>query len=644
MIFRIAYLLFFLVLPFTASGQSYTIPPEDNPDIGPLVAQISRMSNRLDTATYQDWLFEQGRMYEQTNEFKRAWCCFEAYRATTRRMVLVDFALSAESGRREILTEIADNLKHIQAFAARHSRRFPFFGALACDIELFTKSLLLNTAAETRRRIAESCDPEMQAKWNELTKFQNRITYLRASIRQAETDSSFVAALHLADTDPDPGLRREIGKFEAVKIQVDSISKVLHAHERSIVLESTAKGDFRIGTDFTAEWTDVRDALTEGETLVEFFTYPGPDAERHYAALIVRPQAEYPYLVPIGPESRITAVMKDRFDFDGLWFEVWRPLEYYLGYARDIYIAPAGILNAVPFAALHNLGEFIADRYTLHNILSGKDIIAGRHRSEPLTPGDAVLFGGADFDFGEEVSASARTAGMDQNELSGGLRSLRGQGFDYLPGSLKEIGAIAAILCKNGWNTAVFTDTAATETRFRSNVGKRAPGILHISTHGFHIPEPASESGLENRNLVTVSDEPLMRSGLLLAGANRVWNGGEKPDPTADGILTAWEIACLDLTGTKLVVLSACETGLGTIDNSEGVYGLQRAFRLAGAGAMIVSLWKVPDKETARMMTDFYRGIATGKNAKRAFDLAQREARRRNPYDPYKWAGFVYIE
>lgn len=642
--FRLASVFVLLALPFAAQGQGYTIAPEENPDVAPLIAEIGRMSDSLDTPAYQEWLFEQGREYERGNEVKRAWYCFEAYRTVTRRMALVDFAVSAESGRRESRTKVADKLKHIQAFAVRHSRRFPFFGALACDVELFSKSLLLNSARETRRRIMEAGDPETRAKWNELSEFQNQAAYMRAYIRQAETDSSFMAALRLADTVPDPGLRREIGKFNALKRQADSLEKFLHAQERRMVLESTARGDFRIETDFTAEWTDVRDALAEGEAVVEFFTYPGPDGERHYAALIVCPRTKYPHLVSIGPESRITAAMKGRFDFDGLWFEVWRPLEYHLGYARNVYIAPAGILNAVPFAALHNLGEFIADRYTLHNILSGKDIIAGRHRPEPLTPGDAVLFGGADFSFAEAVPGSVPTVGEEREELACGLRSVRGQGFDYLPGSLKEVGAIAGILRKNGWNTSVFADTAATESRFRTAVGNRPPRILHISTHGFHIPEPASGPGPEGRNLFKVSDNPLMRSGLLFAGANRVWNGGDMPDPAADGILTALEIARMELSGTKLVVLSACETGLGMIDNSEGVYGLQRAFRLAGAEAMIVGLWKVPDGETARMMTEFYRGIAAGKSAKKAFDLAQREARRRNPYDPYKWAGFIFIE
>lgn len=639
---RNAYLLFFLVLPFAAWGQSYTIAPEDNPDIEPLIAQIDRMSDSLDTPAWQEWLFEQGREYEQKGEIKHAWCCYEAYHAVTRRMTLVDFAIYAESGRRQSRALTRDKLKHIQAFAAGNSRRFPFLGALACDIELFTKSLLLNSAIETRRRIAQYGDPQLLAKWNELTDLQNQTAFLRAAIRQAETDSTFVAAWLPAETH---GLRDEIEKSDLLKIQMDSLEKGLHALERRMVLESTANGDFRIGTDFTTEWTDVRDALMEGEAVVEFFTYPGSDAERHYAALIIRPRADYPYLVPIGPESRIQSVMKGRFDFDGLWFEVWRPLEYYLSYVHDIYIAPAGILNAVPFAALHNLGEYIADRYTLHNVLSGKDILTDRILPDPIGSSDAVLFGGADFDFGETTPSAAPTAVNEVNALTEALRSQRRAGFNYLPGSLKEVGTIAGILRKYGWDTAVFTDTEATETRFRSTVGNRAPAILHISTHGFHITEPNREPVPGGRNLFKVSDDPLMRSGLLFAGANRIWNSGNAPhDPAADGILTALEIACMDLTGTKLVVLSACETGLGMIDNSEGVYGLQRAFRQAGAGAMIVSLWKVPDNETARMMKDFYRGIAAGSSAKTAFDRAQREARRRNPYDPYTWAGFVFIE
>lgn len=627
--------LVFLLLTFAVRGQGSPITPEDNPDIAPLIDEIGRMEQRLDTSAFQEWLFGQGREYEQGGEIKHAWHCFEAYRYVTRRLALVDFAVSAESDRRAHWTQIGENLKHIQAFAAGQSRKYPFFGALACDIELFTKSLQLNTSVEIRRRIAEGSSPQMQAKWLALIELRNRIAFMRASLRQAETDTAFAASLRRIGTGSGPGRQRETDKPDLLKMQADSIEKKLQDEERRLIVESAARGDYRVATDFTAEWTDVRDALDEDEALVEFFTYPGPDAKRHYAALIVRPRAEYPYLVPIGPESRITAAMKGRFDFDGLWFEVWRPLEYYLGYAHDIYIAPAGILNAIPFAALHNLGDFIADRYALHNILSGKDLIAGRHRAAPLQRKNALLFGGADF--GIEPSDPAL-----ESETRPNATRLRSQGFGYLPGSLKEVSDLTVMLRKQGWNTTVFTDTEATEKQFRESIAGEAPEILHISTHGFHIPQPVTDS--DSRNPFMVSDEPLMRSGLLFTGANHTWNGGDAPPPDNDGILTGLEIAYMNLSGTKLVVLSACETGLGMIDNSEGVYGLQRAFRPAGAEAMIVSLWKVPDDETARIMTEFYRGITTGKTAKRAFDLAQQEARRRNPYDPYQWAGFIFIE
>jgi CHAT domain-containing protein len=141
--------------------------------------------------------------------------------------------------------------------------------------------------------------------------------------------------------------------------------------------------------------------------------------------------------------------------------------------------------------------------------------------------------------------------------------------------------------------------------------GKNSPDVMHIATHGFFFPDKSTKPKIDE-NMFESAENPLFRSGLLFAGGNLSWQGKDRPQGTDDGILTAYEVSTLDLSKTKLVVLSACETGLGEIKGNEGVYGLQRAFKKAGVEYIIMSLWQVPDKETSEFMQMFYNKWLTG--------------------------------
>ena len=192
---------------------------------------------------------------------------------------------------------------------------------------------------------------------------------------------------------------------------------------------------------------------------------------------------------------------------------------------------------------------------------------------------------------------------------------------------------------------------AATEESFK-NIGANnspSPGILHIATHGYFFPDPkvqAKSNGLigQNESVFKLSDHPMLRSGLIMAGGNASWQGKQTLEGREDGILTAYEISQMNLSNTELVVLSACEPGLGDIQGNEGVYGLQRAFKIAGAKYLIMSLWQVPDKQTSLLMTTFYKKWLEDKmTIPDAFHAAQKELREIG-LDPYQWAGFVLVE
>ncbi len=199
------------------------------------------------------------------------------------------------------------------------------------------------------------------------------------------------------------------------------------------------------------------------------------------------------------------------------------------------------------------------------------------------------------------------------------------------------------------WKIELFSSNDATEDNLMRLEGRHAKSILHIATHGYAFPEYNFNDTTTDKNSLRYSyrysTNPMVRSGLILAGGNWAWTGSDtlsKLGAEQNGILTALEVSQLNLKKTKLVVLSACETGLGKIEGSEGTFGLKRGFKLAGVEQMIVSLWSVPDKETMELMTLFYSDLTKTLNPVTSFEKAQKEMRAKYPTDPEKWAGFVW--
>ncbi len=177
----------------------------------------------------------------------------------------------------------------------------------------------------------------------------------------------------------------------------------------------------------------------------------------------------------------------------------------------------------------------------------------------------------------------------------------------------------------------------------KHNTRSRAPDVLHIATHGFFFQNMEQElRDAEGGSVYQKADNPMFRSGLILAGGNRDWQQQTLPAGVENGILTAYEVAQLDLRNTDLVVLSACETGLGDVQGSEGVYGLQRAFKQAGANYLLISLWKVPDAQTAELMELFYKNWLKGDTLPDAFRKAQLKMSKK--YSAYQWAAFKLIQ
>ena len=221
------------------------------------------------------------------------------------------------------------------------------------------------------------------------------------------------------------------------------------------------------------------------------------------------------------------------------------------------------------------------------------------------------------------------------------------KGWEYLPGTLEEVNRISAIITDERIRCDVYTSGKGNEESFKALSGGNFT-ILHLATHGFYMTESQAEkncfytSNPWTNTYFSNEVSPLKRSGLLLAGGNKAWKGEPVPDGVEDGVLTAEEISSLDLRSCDVVVLSACETGLGEITD-EGVYGLQRAFKNAGVKSIIMSLWEVDDDATSFMMQSFYQNLLNGMNKRDAFESAQKEVKKKYS-DPRYWAAFIMLD
>jgi CHAT domain-containing protein len=312
---------------------------------------------------------------------------------------------------------------------------------------------------------------------------------------------------------------------------------------------------------------------------------------------------------------------------------VLAPLAPSLEGVDHLLIAPDAALHLVPFAALEDgEGRLLVERLRITYLTSGRDLLrlglGGASREAPL------LVAAPDFDGGgaraEQPPTPVQAAAAPRRS-----RDFAGMRFAPLPGTRDEATALARLL-----GVEALTGARAREAALK---GAHGPRVLHLATHGFFLadqaaplPEPRDLAAMERRPPTTES--ALLRSGLAFTGANRLSDGED------DGILTALELAGLDLTGTQLLVLSACETGLGEVRHGEGVYGLRRAALLAGAEAQLVSLWKVADEPTRRLMESYYRRLLAGEGRSEALRQVQLEMLRDPALaHPYYWAGFVSI-
>jgi CHAT domain-containing protein len=408
--------------------------------------------------------------------------------------------------------------------------------------------------------------------------------------------------------------------------------------EAALARRITSSGARRRALGVTVE--EVREALSAATALIEFVRYDRYLGRRHaepcYGAVILS-RTTGPEWVDLGRADAIDRQVRivqhavrngleDRPLSAGLTQLrklAWAPIERMLPLGTEsVILSPDGELALVSFAVLPSDDDtFLGEHFWISYVSSGRDLLA----PDPPTskaPAQLCILANPAFDAPLAPQWSTPASRATMRGVTG--REVRGLSFQPLPGAEKEGRLLHARARQFGFAAVdLYVGSEATESALRSLVG---PAVLHLATHSFRFPAsgPAHYKGTE---MSSDAARAMLRTGLLLAGARRsieLWMTGETVSPETDGIVTADEVASLDLCGTRLVVLPACDSGGGEIQAGEGVLGLRRGFLKAGARNLMLTLWPVDDESTAPMMGEFYDRMRHGGNAPQALAEMQR--------------------
>ncbi len=424
-----------------------------------------------------------------------------------------------------------------------------------------------------------------------------------------------------------------------------------HQIESEIAFKCPAINDLSLSRDVS--WRKVAKALGKQEAAIEFITYIDHESKLwRYGALLLRRGAKSPDFVPLltqdeldnciapkrtatKPENGVNRVYSYPSNGKKLYAQLWEPLEPYLEGVGRVYYSPTGSLSTLAFAAIEDSARTsLCERYDLRLVSSTAQITRSARKRDKNRSFALSIVGDVDYDADAHVAASRRGA------------------WAHLDNSIHEISYVDS-LCRDlpRLQSAMLTGSAATEDTIRAMSG-RSPELMLLSTHGFFLDAKVAarhtfylNKGLTTDSVARESISPLKRGGIVLADGNAVWNNEDTRPDASDGIMTADEIAGLDLSGTQLLVLSACETGLGEPMGNEGVNGLQRGFKLSGVESMVMSLWVVNDTAGSQFMQQFYRRmLRDGEDRHEAFRKTQLDMRERYPRKPYYWAPFIMLD
>jgi len=495
---------------------------------------------------------------------------------------------------------------------------------------LFSKGILLNSEQDFTRFLTKTGSRDLQNDFNV-------IITIRAQLNK----------LYKKD-------------IEDSHINADSLERHVVKLERLLMAKCQKFGDYTESLSITM--VDVKKKLSQGDAAIEFVSFPLTNDSTMYMAYVLRHDMETPVLVKLFEEKEISSLSDDDLYKKTKGSElIWSRLQSELNGVNNVYFAPDGVLYQIgieSFPDFDNSEKLISERFNLFRLSSTRQLAI---KNQPITCNNAVIYGGIQYDITPDVMV-AESSKYDFPSLRGMLPfynvadslSIR-SGLDFLKFTLKEATSVSDLLQNAHKPYQLISGNEATEESFKNLSGNKN-GILHIATHGFYWGKDEADyradanerllfmSQFDDNARRNIEDKALTRTGLFMAGANNALTGKDIPDYVDDGILTAQEIANLDFRGLDLVVLSACQTGMGDI-SSDGVFGLQRGFKKAGAYSILMSLWDVNDEATQILMTEFYKNYLDGMSKRESLLAAQKAVRETPGFEnPEYWAAFILLD
>jgi CHAT domain-containing protein len=553
---------------------------------------------------YVKVLSKLSKVYYMEKDFKRSKRLIEQSLSNYEEFIKKYFPALSEREKAKYWNTIKADFEFYNTLAFSNLEDFKDLTGKVYNAQLMTKALLLSSSIKIRERIMSSTDEQLKTQYNNWIQKKELLT-VALSMSPAQ----------LAENEIDPaGLTQEVERLEK---------------------ELSEKSEL-FGQNFETKrivFEDVKKSLKPNEVAIEmvrfrYFNHNFTDSVV-YAGLYLTSNISKPKAI----------IMKDGRNMETRYFKYyrncitgkipdqvsyrvyWKPIVDEIGQASTVFLSADGIYNQINLESIPSPdGRFIIDNANIVLVSNTKDIYLRKVKSRAITNDNtASMFGNPTFYL---------TASADSRHIAA------------LPGTEKEVNQVQFILDQKGWTTTEYLEKFAAEEKIKE---LNSPKIFHIATHGLYRPtqEVTMEKELEGGEAL-LTQNPLMRTGLLLKGAGDLLDKTDYNYNMENGILTAYEAMSLNLDKTDLVVLSACETGLGDLEAGEGVYGLQRAFLVAGAKVLIMSMFKVDDEATQKLMLKFYQKWLNTNNLRQSFMDAKKELRVEYP-EPIYWGAFMMI-
>jgi CHAT domain-containing protein len=612
--------------------------------------EIKKKALGKEHPVYTGTLFNLADLLRIMKDFEGAEPIYLEAIETTKNQIKRYYSALSENERITYLNSISNEIDNFYSYTIDRIPENPSLAKEIEDLNLTVKGLALQGSIETRINANLSKDTSLQNIYTAWKAARENIavSYTHSAREETSLKPNVDSLIELSNT-----LEKQLGrKSEYISAQLDIQSEV--------------------------SFEDLKSNLEEEEATVDFIKFQFHNGERwtdtvFYYALVTKKYDPYPSYIRLTTDKKLSEFLKYEISAEGqlnyvnnasvgydLYENVWKPLEPYLENVKTVHLSPNGLLYKVAFGALpiDTTGkELLSEKYNIVYHYSLRDMV--KQKEKRNKPKDILLVGGAYFDLDssnivsliENLETKKDSLTNNNQEFTSSTRSIlqdstRGiSSFPYLPGSKEEVKRIYKLFQKAGRKASLLTGETALEENIKNHTGKNAPDVWHVSTHGYFFALQENKVQGQNnstKNSIQYAKDPLIRSGLVFTGANHVWKGGQVIPYAENGILTAYEISNLDLYKTDLVVLSACNTGLGDFQNVEGIFGLQRAFKIAGVDHLIISLWKVPDGQTSELMQLFYEYYLQGISVRAALRKAQKKMS--EMYRPYYWAAFILVE